>query len=335
MASITLENIGAAYGSTPVLAGVDLAIASGELHTLLGRSGCGKTTLLRLVAGFLTPTSGRILVDGEDVSTLPPEKRRMGVVFQSYALFPQMTVAQNITYGLRISHVPKAKRVQIVDDLIDLLGLGDVKNRNAQELSGGQQQRVAVARALAPSPSMLLMDEPMANLDVELRVSLREEIKRIQRTTGVTTLFVTHDQAEALAISDRITVMEGGVLQQTGTPREIYEAPANEFVATFVGKSNKAGDVFARPEALRLVARSEAARPDGRLPENGATSALSATVEKVLYAGSTTAYTVRVGEGSPTFPYAFMAGQQVEVLMLNNSTSRSFSVGDVVWLQTA
>lgn len=209
MASIAIENIDAAYGSTPVLSGVDLVIASGELHTLLGRSGCGKTTLLRLVAGFLAPTSGRIVVDGRDISGLPPEKRHMGVVFQSYALFPRMTVAQNIAYGLRVAHVPKAQRIQIVDDLVELLDLGEVRNRSAQELSGGQQQRVAIGRALMNNPAIVLADEPTGNLDTQNSREIMALLESANRDAGQTLVVITHDEDIALS-ADRIIAIEDG-----------------------------------------------------------------------------------------------------------------------------
>ena len=317
MASIELEAVSASYGKTPVLTGVDLMLRSGELHTLLGPSGCGKTTILRLVAGFLQPQSGRILVDGRDVTTLAPEKRHMGIVFQSYALFPQMTVAQNIAYGLRIAKIDKPTQKRIVQEWLDLLGLQDFAQRNAMELSGGQQQRVAIARALAPSPSVLLLDEPMANLDEELRVSLREEIKRIQQVTGVTTLFITHDQHEALSISDRISVMNHGAIEQTGTPAEIYEHPRTLFVASFVGDINAIGDQLIRPEVLRLVDQ----------PTSG--SWFKGKVTKALYQGYATDYTVAVTETLQ----APAPVDSLRVFMLNQGSGNSFSVEDDVWVE--
>jgi thiamine transport system ATP-binding protein len=227
------------YDGTTALDDVSLAVDDGEFFTLVGPSGCGKTTTLRLVAGFETPTAGRISFDGRDVAGVEPEGRGIGVVFQTYALFPHMTVAENVGYGLRFVDPPggvsRDERVRELLDLVDLSGFG---GRDPAELSGGQQQRVALARALAPEPRLLLLDEPMSALDAELRERLRGQVKGIQRELGVTTLYVTHDQEEALAVSDRVAVMNGGRIEQVGTPREIYREPATPFVASFVGDNN-------------------------------------------------------------------------------------------------
>ncbi|WP_247730455.1 ABC transporter ATP-binding protein [Halovivax limisalsi] len=225
-----------ADSGTLALRNVDLTIRDGEFFTLVGPSGCGKTTTLRTIAGFEDPTSGRVTFDGGDVSGLAPEGRDVGVVFQSYALFPHMTVGENVGYGLRFRDPPagtsREERVAELLSLVDLDGLGD---REPDQLSGGQQQRVALARALAPEPSLLLLDEPMSALDARLRESLRRQVKHIQSDLGITTVYVTHDQAEALAISDRLAVMRDGRIEQIGTPREVYRTPATRFVASFVG----------------------------------------------------------------------------------------------------
>ena len=327
MASIILESVTCSYGETPVLRGVDLVIADGELHTVLGPSGCGKTTTLRLIAGFLRPDAGRILVDGREVTDLPPEKRRMGVVFQNYALFPQMTVAQNVAYGLKVARRPKAEVARAVGEYLDLVGLAEVADRNAMELSGGQQQRVALARALAPGPRVLLLDEPLSNLDAELRQRMREEIRRIQRQVGVTTLFITHDQQEALALSDTVSVMHDGAIVQTGSPREVYEHPADAFVASFTGEVNRlrglgsdGADLLARPESLRLT------------PERTSRTLLRGSVAAVRYEGFATRYEV-APEGCDGAASADCA--PLSVLALNDGRAPSFAVGDAVFVEQA
>ncbi|SDL90870.1 thiamine transport system ATP-binding protein [Halogranum gelatinilyticum] len=239
MSEIHLDAVSKRYGETTALRDVDLDVADGEFFTLVGPSGCGKTTTLRLVAGFESPTEGRVRFDDEDVSGVPPEARGVGVVFQNYALFPHMSVAENVGYGLRFSDPPgdesKAERVEHLLDLVDLDGMGD---REPGQLSGGQQQRVALARALAPGPRLLLLDEPMSALDAQLRERLRLQVKEIQSELGITTLYVTHDQEEALAVSDRVAVMHDGRVEQVGTPRDVYHRPETRFVAEFVGDNN-------------------------------------------------------------------------------------------------
>ena len=238
MARICFEGVSKAYGETVALDGFDLEVGEGELLALLGPSGCGKTTALRLLAGFLPPTSGRILVDELDVSSLPPHKRNAGMVFQDYALFPHMTVANNIAFGLherRQRGAAVGKRVAELLALVRLTGMGE---RYPGSLSGGQQQRVALARALAFGPSFLLMDEPFGALDQKLREVMQVELVQIQRQLGITTIFVTHDQHEAMTVANRIAVMSGGRIEQLGSPEEVYNRPANSFVAQFVGKIN-------------------------------------------------------------------------------------------------
>jgi putative spermidine/putrescine transport system ATP-binding protein len=235
---LRIDKLVKAFGANQVVKGVDLSFNQGEFVTLLGPSGCGKTTILRMIAGFEQPTSGTITVDGHDITTLAPNKRQIGMVFQAYALFPNMNVADNIGFGLKIAGMPRPQREARVEEMLKLIGLSGLGKRYPFELSGGQQQRVALARALAPSPRMLLLDEPLSALDAKIRVSLREQIREIQRELGITTVFVTHDQEEALSISDRIVVMNAGTVEQFGEPFEIYNRPATRFVATFVGTLN-------------------------------------------------------------------------------------------------
>jgi putative spermidine/putrescine transport system ATP-binding protein len=226
------------YGATNALDGLDLTLAPGELLALLGPSGCGKTTALRLLAGFDEPTAGSILVGGRDVTGVPAAKRDTGMVFQAYSLFPTMTAAENVAFGLRVRRVAPPKRRARAAELLELVGLGDRGDSYPHQLSGGQQQRVALARALAVSPAVLLLDEPLSALDARVRVQLRDEIRRLQLAEGITTLFVTHDQAEALAVADRVAVLNAGRLEQVGTPQEVYSAPSTPFVAEFVGIMN-------------------------------------------------------------------------------------------------
>lgn len=232
---ITFAGVTKAYGSNTVLNRIDLDVQQGEFVALLGPSGCGKTTMLRCLAGLEAVTSGGIAIDGADIARVPANKRDMGVVFQAYSLFPHMTVRQNVEFGLRMRKVAAQERGARVQESLELVGLAHLGGRYAHTLSGGQQQRVALARALVTRPRALLLDEPLSALDAKVRVQLRDEIRRIQQETGVTTLFVTHDQEEALSISDRVVVMHEGVLAQVGTPAAIYGEPDSIFVARFVG----------------------------------------------------------------------------------------------------
>jgi putative spermidine/putrescine transport system ATP-binding protein len=287
MSFLTLTGIQKSYGASKVVKDFDLSVDRGELVTFLGPSGCGKTTTLRMIAGFETPTEGSIRINGKDVTSLRANKRAIGMVFQAYALFPNMTVAQNIGFGLKVAGKPAAEIKLRVDEMLAMIKLPQLADRYPYQLSGGQQQRVSLARALAPSPQILLLDEPLSALDARIRVSLREEIRALQRSLGITTIFVTHDQEEALSMSDRVVVMNEGAIEQVGTPSEIYNAPRTRFVASFVGTLNlidgkivdasvgaididgqrattrrklngaKPGDILAmalRPEALRLGA---------------------------------------------------------------------------------
>ncbi|WP_199258314.1 ABC transporter ATP-binding protein [Paracoccus binzhouensis] len=239
MSFLTLDHLQKSFGPTRVVHDFDLSVEKGEFVSFLGPSGCGKTTVLRMVAGFETPTAGRITIDGQDVTRARPNQRRIGMVFQSYALFPNLTVAENVGFGLKVAGVARAERAGRVAEMLELIGLPDLGGRYPWQLSGGQQQRVALARALAPRPRVLLLDEPLSALDAKIRVSLRNQIREIQQQLGITTIFVTHDQEEALSISDRIVVMHKGVADQTGTPAQIYNQPATDFVAGFVGTLNR------------------------------------------------------------------------------------------------
>ena len=235
---ITFENVTKRFGKMVAVDNVSLSIQEGEFFSLLGPSGCGKTTLLRMLAGFETPTEGRILIDGKDVSLVPPNKRPVNMVFQSYAVFPHMTVADNVAYGLMVDRVGKAERDRRVEEALDLVQLHGLAQRKPDQLSGGQRQRVALARALVKRPRVLLLDEPLSALDAKLRDQMRGEVRELQQRLGITTLFVTHDQAEALSMSDRVAVMGEGRIAQEGTPAEIYQRPQTRYVADFVGKVN-------------------------------------------------------------------------------------------------
>ncbi|NJE29494.1 ABC transporter ATP-binding protein [Thermococcus sp. 18S1] len=238
MVDVKLENIVKTFGETVALKGIDLHIKAGELFTLLGPSGCGKSTTLRIIAGLDFPDSGTIHFGDEEVTYLPSSKRGAVLVFQNYALWPHMTVFDNVAYGLKLKKLPKDEIKKKVEWALELVKLEGFADRYPTQLSGGQQQRVAIARALVVEPKVLLLDEPLSNLDAKLRLEMRSEIRRIQRELGITVIYVTHDQEEAMAISDRIAVMNVGTVEQVGTPKEIYESPRTEFVASFMGKTN-------------------------------------------------------------------------------------------------
>ena len=255
-AAVEFRGIRRSYGDTHALAGLDLALRPGELLALLGPSGCGKTTALRLLAGFDRPTAGQVLIDGRDVTDVPASRRDTGMVFQAYSLFPTMTAAENVAFGLRLRKVGAAERRRRAADLLELVGLGDRGASYPHQLSGGQQQRVALARALAVAPSVLLLDEPLSALDARVRVQLRDEIRRLQLAEGITTLFVTHDQSEALAIADRVAVLNAGRLEQVAPPQEVYASPANAFVAAFVGVVNRFAAVPDGPGRVRVLGAS-------------------------------------------------------------------------------
>ena len=235
---VEIRNVSLAYGATPVLRDINLTIEPGEFFALLGPSGCGKSTLLRLIAGFNQAQTGTVLVDGADITNVPPWQRDIGMVFQNYALWPHMTVAQNVAFGLEERRLPRAEITRKTAAALALVGLQDYGQRRPNQLSGGQQQRVAVARTIAIEPKVLLLDEPLSNLDAQLRVHMRTELLALQRKLGITTIFVTHDQEEALSISDRVAVLDRGSIQQVGTPMDLFDRPLNRFIAGFVGTIN-------------------------------------------------------------------------------------------------
>jgi len=329
--AVSIREVIKVYGSGPgaftALKGATFDVAAGEFFTLLGPSGCGKTTLLRLIGGFQDITSGSILLDGDDIASLPANRRPVNTVFQNYALFPHMSVSENIAFGLKRLGRSAAETRARTGDMIALTQLGPFADRRPDQLSGGQQQRVALARALAPSPKVLLLDEPLSALDLKLRQAMRLELKRIQEETGITFVFVTHDQEEALTMSDRIAVMSSGELQQIGTAREIYETPKNRFVADFIGETNllavtvaeapgasgacrcrlpdgslidcqapvsvaagTQGHISIRPERISLV---PVASGDGNGP-----AAITGLVDRTIYLGTDTQTMLHLGDGS-------------------------------------
>ena len=267
MTTLSFQGIRKTFGPTVALESFDLDVRDGELISLLGPSGCGKTTALRIAAGFEFADTGAVVVGGSDISRLAVHKRNMGMVFQSYSLFPNLTVANNVDFGLRTRKVDKAERRVRVSEALELVQLTALANRYPHQLSGGQQQRVALARALAVRPQVLLLDEPLSALDAKVRLTLRDEIRRIQTELGITTLFVTHDQEEALGISDRIGVMSNGRLEQLGTPTDVYRNPANPFVARFVGSMNELPATVVDHGAVRVgdtVVQTAVPEPAGR-----------------------------------------------------------------------
>ena len=311
---------GAGANSVVALADVTLDIGRGEFFTLLGPSGCGKTTLLRMIAGFEQPSAGRLRIDGREMAGLGPNQRSVNTVFQSYALFPHMSVAENIGFGLRMKGIERAERSRVVEEMLHLVRLEALASRRPSELSGGQQQRVALARALAPRPRVLLLDEPLSALDLKLRKEMQSELKRLQGETGITFVFVTHDQEEALTMSDRIAVMSGGRILQVGTPREIYDRPADRFVADFIGDSNfLTAEIVALNGTgadVRLPAGAvrRARLPDGMRPAPGAqvtvvvrpeharldhAGDLPATLEQEVFFGTDTHLHLRLDDGTP------------------------------------
>src|SRR3989449_1236081 len=291
--ALRIQGVRKSYGQVVAVAGVDLVVDEGEFFTLLGPSGSGKTTLLRLIAGFERPDVGRIELGGRDVTNLPPYARDTNTVFQDYALFPHMSVAQNIGYGLRIKGAPRQVRERRVQRALEMVRPGGLGHRRPNQLSGRQRQRVALARAVINEPEVLLLDEPLGALDLKLRQEMQIELKQIQKEVGITFVYVTHDQEEALTMSDRMAVMSNGQIEQIGPPVEVYEQPATEFVAGFIGISNvllRDGVRFViRPEKIRMLAAGEQAEP-GMTVERG-------QVEEVIYIGVSTRYLGRLHRG--------------------------------------
>jgi putative spermidine/putrescine transport system ATP-binding protein len=267
MAFLELHGINKSFGANTVVRSLSLDVAKGEFVSLLGGSGCGKTTTLRMIAGFETPDEGRILMDGVDVSGLAPNRRKLGMVFQNYALFPNMNVRRNIAFGLRIAGVDKPKIEKRIDEMLELIHMEEFAQRFPHQLSGGQQQRVALARAVAVEPAALLLDEPLSALDAKIRLKLRDDIRSIQRALKITTIYVTHDQEEALSISDRVAVMLGGRIEQIGTPFEIYNRPATPYVASFIGTLNVLPVRVSDPAAGRVEVEGQSLRVADRLGE--------------------------------------------------------------------
>jgi len=335
MSFLTLSNINKSFNDMPAVENFNLSAEQGEFVSFLGPSGCGKTTTLRMIAGFALPTSGTISIGGQDLTYVPPNKRNIGMVFQSYALFPNMTVAENIGYGLKIAGKRKAEINQRVQEMLSLIHLENFATRYPYQLSGGQQQRVALVRALAFHPQVLLLDEPLSALDAKIRVELRQEIRRIQQQLGITTIYVTHDQEEALSLSDRVVVMSQGRIEQVGTPSQIYSYPETEFVAKFVGQINllpvdiinppeglvKIGQQalktsravnFADGQAMRLAIRPEELNPGHA---DGANN-LTGKVDAITYLGSIVRVRIDV------------EGQLISMDMFNERKLRKPSVGD-------
>ena len=319
MSFLNISGVRKVYGQTTVVREFNLSVERGEFVSFLGPSGCGKTTTLRMVAGFEKPTVGTITINGKDVTHLPPNQRNIGMVFQAYALFPNMSVADNIGFGLKVAKKPAAEIAPRVKEMLELIKLPHLADRYPYQLSGGQQQRVALARALANKPQVLLLDEPLSALDAKIRVSLREEIRTLQKALGITTIFVTHDQEEALSMSDRIVVMSDGRMEQVGNPFDIYNYPSTRFVAGFVGTLNilKARVIDAGAGRLTIDGqevtttrsldgsaegsmRTVALRPEavalGERTDSG--NSLSGTIEEVGFLGSVVRIKVRIGENA-------------------------------------
>jgi spermidine/putrescine transport system ATP-binding protein len=350
--TLRFENVTKRFGSFTAVDRVTLEIEHGKVFSLLGPSGCGKTTLLRMAAGFEQPDEGRVLLDGRDITGLPPEQRPVNTVFQNYALFPHLTIRENIAFGLKIAKLPKERVKQEVERMLDLVDLTDHADKMPSKLSGGQKQRVGIARALANKPRVLLLDEPLAALDLKLRQRLLVELDAIHDEVGITFVYVTHDQGEAMSISDTIAVMNQGRIEQIGKPAEIYEAPRTSFVAAFIGDTNflegrvteSLGERFSRADIPGLgpvtIDNDKPVRPGDRIhlslrPEKLMVTrekpiigewdnALPGTVEDIIYFGSQTRYWVRCGE------YRICAEQQHRTFQLDEAAP---SWGDAVWLR--
>jgi spermidine/putrescine transport system ATP-binding protein len=327
--SVELDRVGMTFGTTRAVEDVSFRVEAGEFFSILGPSGCGKTTILRMIAGFIEPTAGRILIGDKDMAGLGPNHRPTAMIFQSLALFPLMRVWENVAFGLEAAGMAKAERRTRAEELLRLVALDGYGDRMPGELSGGQRQRVAIARALAVEPAVLLLDEPLSALDLKLRQHMRAELRSLQRRTGVTFIYITHDQSEALAMSDRVAVMSDGILQQVAAPRTLYADPATPFVARFVGETNALSGRIVSVEAG--VARVETAlgllagraggalasggpgtiyiRPEALVPEAGADNILPATIERVDFEGAFAMVHGHFGDGSPLV--ASLSGAQL------------------------
>ncbi len=319
---VQLEGVAKSYGGAVALSRLDLTVYAGEFFTLLGPSGSGKTTTLRLIAGFERPDSGRILLDGQDVAALPPFERAVNTVFQDYALFPHLSLVENVAYGLRAKKVPKAQAHDEAEKALAAVKLEAFAGRKPAQLSGGQRQRVALARAMVNRPRVLLLDEPLGALDLKLRHQMQQELKRLQHETGITFIYVTHDQDEALSMSDRIAVFSQGKIEQIGTAFDLYERPASAFVADFVGSSNLMGNMLLRPEKLHLVPHAHAV-PEGYEKRHG-------TVHEAVYLGAVTRYVVSLENGG--------ALQVMEANIVPVQGGLQFAAGDsvtVAWPRAA
>ncbi len=319
MANVALIGLEKAFGTQTALKGIDLAIADGEFLVIVGPSGCGKSTLLRVIAGLEAPTEGDVLIEGQGALSLTPAQRGVAMVFQSYALYPHLNVRDNMAFGLRMAKRPESEIAAAVGQAATLLGIEDLLDRRPKELSGGQRQRVAIGRAIVRQPRLFLLDEPLSNLDAGLRIHMRHEFARLHRELKTTMIYVTHDQEEALTMSDRIAVFDQGEIAQIGTPADVYERPVNPYVAKFVGLSNlltrDGRTLMVRPEKLRLYDMS---------PESQSMETLAGQVVDVVYVGLMTRYIIRTQEGD-----------DITALELNARASQSqprFTRGQPVWV---
>ena len=340
MSAVELDGVDKRYGRVKAVAGVDLNVESGEFVTLLGPSGCGKTTTLQMIAGFVIPTAGKVRIGGRDCTRLAPHRRNVGMVFQNYALFPHMSLHDNIAFGLRMRGVPRAERDRRVLEALELVRLSEFGSRYPGQISGGQQQRVALARALVIRPDVLLLDEPFGALDKHLRDRMRVDLRELQKQLGISMVFVTHDQEEALSMSDRIAVMEGGSIRQIGSPSDIYERPANRFVAEFMGESNillarigATSEQCAEADASGVPLRVEGRHTPGAQvtlmirPEkiaigpagSGGEGAIAGRVAALQYFGSSVHYLI-----------ALEGGQQLTAIRPESDPARRLAVGDTV-----
>jgi len=340
MAGVELRSVSKRFGKTYAVRDVSLSVGKGEFLSLVGPSGCGKTTTLRLVAGFLVPDEGEVLLDGESVMGVSARRRQVGIVFQNYALFPNLTVFENVVFGLRTRKTPEDVLRQKAEQLLSMVGLAARASAWPRELSGGQQQRVALARALAITPKVLLLDEPLSALDAKVRNSLRFEIKRIQRESGITTIYVTHDQEEALSISDRVALMNDGRIEQTGSPRDIYLRPANSFVADFVGVNNLLEGEYLGEGRFRwkgkILSVEKALLPEGPCSLMIRPERISLSSPAVSSADDTNTFTGRVSGKVFLGPLLRLAvdveGEQFIVDLLNTEIEPP-ALDDAVWLR--